>query len=403
MTPKSISVYKLTSALICLCIVIGLLYVGRSFFIPLTYGVFFAFMLKPICDRIERVVKNRVAAIILTMLTVGLVIGGVLSFFFFQIVEVVQEAENITHKLQTAGSKVLSYCGGLLGLNLREATAIIEGQVGDSIAQPMGILTSGLSTSGTLIANFTLIIIYIFFFLLYSTALRQFVQGQLSDEAKREGEQTLREIQHVAADYLGGMLTVMLVLGVLNSLGLYLIGIKYALVWGFLGALLAVIPYVGTTVGGLLPLLYAIATTGSLWQPLSVIILYVVVQFVEGNFITPKIVGNSVKINALAAILSIILGALIWGLAGIILAIPLLAMVRIILDHIVPFKPVALLLSDDLYDQSDKYLEEFDQPKYRLSSLFIKRNKVVLKTDRQVPDEVSKSNPQIISDTEAQQ
>ncbi|WP_020570581.1 AI-2E family transporter [Neolewinella persica] len=401
MSANTLSIHKLTSALICLCIAISMLYIGSSFFIPLTYGIFFAFMLKPICDRFERVVKNRVLAIILTLLSVGLLIGMIIYFFFFQISQVLGEAGNIVAKLEEASNAVMAYFGELLGYTTRETSAIIEEEVTSAINKPFGMLTVGLSTSGILLANFALVVIYIFFFLLYSTAVRRFVQGQFSDSAKKEGEETLREIQHVAANYLGGMLTVMLVLGVLNSLGLYLIGIKYALVWGFLGALLAVVPYVGTTVGGLLPFMYAIATTDTVWQPTAVVILYVTVQFVEGNLITPKVVGNSVKINALAAVVSIILGALIWGIPGVILSIPLLAMFRIILDHIPSFKPVALLLSDELYAESNRYLNEYNHPQYRLSSLFQKRKQRQIVTSKNAAppsDEVTKADAKVISD-----
>jgi predicted PurR-regulated permease PerM len=360
-------------------------------------------MLKPICDVFERVVKVRVLAIVLTLLSLGLVISLVLYFFYFQVSQVLGEADNVAARLAEAGNELLVYFGELLGYTTGETSAIIEEEVTSAVNSPFDMLSAGLSTSGILLANFTLVVIYIFFFLLYSTAVRKFVQGQFSDSAKKEGEETLREIQHVAASYLSGMLTVMLVLGVLNSAGLYFIGIKHALVWGFLGALLAVVPYVGSTIGGLLPFMYAIATTGTVWQPTAVVILYAVVQFVEGNFITPKIVGNSVKLNALAAVLSIILGALIWGIPGVILSIPLLAIVRIIMDHITSFKPVALLLSDDLYADSDKYLEDYNHPKYRLSSLILNRKltAVTFSEDATPPtDEVGQSDTQVIPDTE---
>ncbi|MFK8161208.1 MAG: AI-2E family transporter [Lewinella sp.] len=404
MSATTLSIHKLTSALICLCIAIAMLYVGSSFFIPLTYGIFFAFMLKPLCDIVERIVKNRVVAIIITLLSVGLIISLVILFFFFQISEVLGEADNVVAKLEKAGNDFLTYCGQLLGYTTRETNAIIEEEVTSAVNKPFGMITIGLSTSSILLANFTLVVIYIFFFLLYSTAMKRFVQGQFSESAKKEGEETLREIQHVAASYLGGMLTVMLVLGVLNSIGLYIIGIKYALVWGFLGALLAIVPYIGTTIGGLLPFLYAVATTGTYWQPGAVLVLYFFVQTVEGNFITPKIVGNSVKINALAAVISIILGALLWGIPGVILAIPLLAMIRIVLEHITPFKPVGLFLSDDLYAKSNRYLNEYNHPKYRLSSLLRKRKQatIVLSEHTAPPtDEISKPDTEVIPNPEA--
>ena len=125
----------------------------------------------------------------------------------------------------------------------------------------------------------------------------------------------------------------MAILAVLNSIGLLIIGIKYAVFWGVLAALLSIIPYIGTTLGGTLPFLYAVATAGNWWQPLTVVALYAFIQQIEGNIITPKVVGNSVSINPMVALLAIILGGFIWGIAGIILAIPITGVVKILLDH----------------------------------------------------------------------
>ena len=113
----------------------------------------------------------------------------------------------------------------------------------------------------------------------------------------------------------------MLILGVLNSFGLWLIGIDYPVFWGFLGAFLAIIPYIGTAIGGLLPFLYALATTSTLWQPMAVIGWFVLVQQIEGNLITPKVLGSSVKVNPFAAIFALFFGGYLWGIPGLILAI----------------------------------------------------------------------------------
>jgi len=402
MTSTRFSIQKLAYALICLCIVLSVLYIGSSFFVPMTFGILFAFMLKPACDRIESVVGNRVVAILLTLLMLSLIIGGVFSFFAFQIGGVISEADNILSNLQSAATRTLNQCGAWFGMSARQTTRFFDENFLNSVLAPFSILTSGLSASGYVIGNTFLTTLYTFFFLLYRSAFKNFLIGQFRDAAQDEGERTIQEIQNVASDYLGGMLTVMLVLGVLNSLGLWAIGIQYPLVWGFLGALLAVIPYVGTTLGGLLPLLYAIATTTTFWQPAAVVVLYGSIQFLEGNLITPKIVGNSVKINALAAIISLILGAAFWGLAGLVLSIPLLAMLRIVLDHIKPLKPLALLLSDDLYDHSHIFLDEYHKPEYRITSLFRKRGapRVTSESSQtgKPTDTVGQPDPEIIPD-----
>ncbi|MFT4685974.1 MAG: putative PurR-regulated permease PerM [Neolewinella sp.] len=400
------SVQKLAYVLICLCIVLSVLYICSAFFVPLTFGILFAFMLKPLCDKVEHVFGNRVLAILITLLLVGFFIGGVFTFFFIRVSAVVSEADNIVQNLQDATVEVLNQCGAWFGLSARETSRYFDERFLNAVTEPFSILTSGLSASGYVIGNFLLAILYTFFFLLYRSAFRNFLIGQFRDSAQAEGEHTIKEVQHVASDYLSGMVTVMLVLGVLNSLGLWAIGIQYPLVWGFLGALLAVIPYVGTTLGGLLPLLYAIATTATFWQPAAVIILYSTIQFVEGNLITPKIVGNSVKINALAAVISLIFGAAFWGLAGLVLAIPILAMVRIIMDHIKPLKPIALLLSDDLYDHSDTFLTEYHKPEYRITSLFNKKDYILtqpwLTSTLKPANTVSQPDAEVIPDTKTE-
>lgn len=367
------SVQRVAYYLICISTILFILYVGQAFFIPITFGVFLAFMLKPLRDWFEKFIPSRVVAILLSFLSIFLIVGGVLSFFMFQIREVITSADNIVASLGESGNVVLRWCGSRLGWTEMETSDFITEHVSTFFEAPLGILTTGLSTSGLIISNFILVGIYAFFFLLYSTAFKRFALGQFTDDSQLEGMQTLREVQSVASGYLGGMLTVMLVLGVLNSLGLYLIGIRYALLWGFLGALLAIIPYIGTLIGGLLPVLFAVATTGTVWQPVAIVILYSVVQTVEGNIITPNVVGKSVKINALAAVLAIIFGAYFWGFAGLLLAIPILAILRIVMEHVEALKPVALLLSDDLYEHSIRFLGDYNQPKHRLSSFLRKK------------------------------
>lgn len=407
MIAGNFSVQRLAYYLLSFCAVLAMLYVGRSFFIPIAYGVFFAFMLKPLRDRIERFIPNRVVAILLSFLLILLVVGGVVFFFALQIGEVISGADNIVANLTDSVNGIILFCGDYLGWTRVETTDFFEENISSGIEEPFGILTSGLSTSSVIITNLALMFLYTFFFLLYSTAFKRFALGQFTDEAQLEGMQTLREVQSVASSYLGGMGTVMLVLAVLNSVGLYFIGVPYALLWGCLGALLAVIPYIGTFLGGLLPTLYTFAITDTYWQPLAVIILYAVVQSIEGNLITPKIVGNSVKVNALAAVLALIFGAFVWGFAGLIIAIPLIAMLRIIMEHIDPLKPVALLLSDDLYDHSIRFIGQYNQPRHRLSR-FLLSNKPVAPVRltgrlRKPLNGVRQPDAEVIANAEAQQ
>ena len=403
---QSVSFQRIAHFLICLSIVLYALYAGSSFFIPLTYGMFFALMLQPACRRFEQLIHNRMLAVILTLITASIIVLGVIMFFFNQVQAILTEADDIYAGLQETLYEWAEYGGGSFGLSGDEVQVYIDRAITSVSDEPFGIVSTGLSTSGVLLANFSLVMIYTFFFLLYRTAVKNFVLGQLSDRDQGEGLQTMNEVQQIAKSYLGGMGLVMLILGILNSLGLFAIGLDYFLVWGFLAAVLGIIPYIGTVIGGLLPFVFAIATTESVWQPLLVVVLYMTVQFVEGNFITPKVLGGSVKINALAAIIAVILGSFFWGVAGIIIAIPLLAMVRIVLTHIESLRPIALLLSDDLYERSDEFLNSYYGPQFRLANLFKGRAQLRVKTPKaglthqHGTQQVSHPNPEVVADPE---
>jgi predicted PurR-regulated permease PerM len=240
---------------------------------------------------------------------------------------------------------------------------------------PIGFIKTGLATSTTLLFNIVFAILGIFFFLLYRTGIQNFMLMQFAPPSRKEFQQVLHQIRVTVQHYLYGMLTVIGILAILNSSGLALIGIGYPLFWGALGAMLAIIPYIGTTIGGILPFIYAVATTSTLWQPLGVILLYGTIQSIEGNLITPKVVGSSVNINPFIALISILLGGTVWGIAGIILALPAVAVIKLIFDHIDFLKPVGLLMSDDVHREEDKFLTEYDKDEYRLVNLLRERQK----------------------------
>jgi predicted PurR-regulated permease PerM len=149
------------------------------------------------------------------------------------------------------------------------------------------------------------------------------------------------------------MLFLTIVIGLANSIGLLIIGIDNPFLFGFLGAALAIIPYIGTTMGAIIPAIYAFVSYDSIWTAVAVAILFWVVQLVSDNFLTPRIVGGSLQINALTAILSLFVGAAVWGLAGMILFLPFAAMIRVICQEFDELKPVALILGEHNKKESD--------------------------------------------------
>ena len=190
-----------------------------------------------------------------------------------------------------------------------------------------------------------LTLVYTFLFLLYRTAFKEFILYHFRGGKRDRAEEMVTKIQKVAQNYFFGIILIIIILGTLNGTGLWIIGLDYPFLFGFFAALLAIIPYIGTFIGGLLPTLYALINYDSIWTAVAVVGLYVSVQAVEGNILTPKIVGSRVSLNPLIALVSLFIGGLIWSIAGMILFIPIIGILKVIFDSIDTFKPYGLLLS----------------------------------------------------------
>ena len=157
---------------------------------------------------------------------------------------------------------------------------------------------------------------------------------------------TVDAIQRVIGSYLSGLIIVILIVAILNSVGLMIVGVPYPIFFGVFASILTIIPYIGILIGALLPALFVLAVTGSIVKPLIVIGIFAFVQFLEGNFITPYITGSKVSINPFAAILALIVGGHIWGAAGMVLAIPAIAVAKVLFDSYEPLEPFGFLLCD---------------------------------------------------------
>jgi predicted PurR-regulated permease PerM len=184
--------------------------------------------------------------------------------------------------------------------------------------------------------------IYIFLFLLYRERFNDFLLAVWPASSLSWKS----EIQAVIRGYISGLTLVTLIAAVLNSIGLLLLGIDHAIFFGFLSGTLTMIPYIGITIGAALPTLLALVTKDSGWYAVGVIAVHGFVQFLEGNFITPKITGSKISINALAAIVALLVGGKIWGIAGMILAVPAVGILKILLSYSNSLKPFVILLED---------------------------------------------------------
>ncbi|MBN8578483.1 MAG: AI-2E family transporter [Cytophagales bacterium] len=327
--------YKL---LVVLGLIITATVLASDIVIPILISGIFAVVLLPFIKRAEKKVSPTLAIVI--VLVVASLIFICLSWLTIsQVSALVKDLPNLETKFNTLIDRVSSELQDKFGMSAREQNQLLK----NSLANLGGYATNLFAATTNIISLLVQVPIYIFLFLIYREKFKAFILAFLVDES----EITWRsEVEGVIQGYISGLLLVTLIIAVLNSVGLLLLGIDHAIFFGVLSGVLTIIPYVGIFIGATLPVIMALLTKDSIWYAIGVVAIFSFVQFLEGNFITPRITGSKVSINALAAIVALLIGGKILGIAGMILAIPALGVVRIILSHTRYLKPFVILIED---------------------------------------------------------
>ena len=361
-----------------LVVIIGggyLLMAGRGLLFPLFFAVFFSFLLMPLEKAIYTRIRSKFVSVVSTILIVTAAIGGLMFLFGNQLFYIVRDMASIQDQLKAGLQQFLTFIDeNIPYVDVPADQESLDRTIGKILEAPVRFIGAGISDVAGFILNALLTLIYTVFILIYKDAFKDFFMIQFAKDKREEIKVILIETVHLIQRYLRGMVTVIFILAILNCVGLLIIGVKYAIFWGVLAACLVIIPYIGTTLGGTLPFLYAMAT-GEPWQPWAVVGMYVIIQQLEGNFITPKIVGSSVKLNPFFALIAVVVMGSLLGIGGIVLAIPICAVLKLVAEEIDILKPLALLMDKDLMKKRHLFFGKYDRDDYRLGSLLKEEEK----------------------------
>ncbi|TGE23876.1 AI-2E family transporter [Hymenobacter aquaticus] len=307
---------------------------------PLFLATLLAILLLPVHQRLRRWHLPQVLAISLTVLLTTAVLAGLLYFLYTELVQLTRELPGLQAKLTLLISQLQAWIDHTLGLSNEQQLSWLSqlGREAGSWAARAVASVSGWAL------GFGLIPIYVFLLLYYRPLLVTFlvrVFGRGHSAAHVTG--ILTDTKALMLRYVQGLLMEALLVAGLDAAGLFIIGLEHALL---LGVLLNFIPYVGSIIATIVPMLLALATTDSLLYPAAVLGLFIVVQLIDNEILVPRVVASQVKINALAAVLAVLLGNAIGGVIGMFLALPTLAVLKTIFDRIEPLKPYGMLLGD---------------------------------------------------------
>lgn len=357
-----ISFSNLFYALASLMALTAILWFAKPLLVPACFSALFAFIMYPIVKWFRKLGLKKILAIAVSLFSVLVVVLGIIVLFSTQIIRIASEYTNFLNKMESTLEKSVTFLNATVQIIPDiEADSLIDRLTEFFSDSSFLIISDTVSFTGSFITFIVLTFTYAFLILFYSDHLTEAI-SRFSPKIHRENfKQMLKEVQQVGQEYFTGMLLLILILGVLNSVGLLIIGIDYAFFFGFLAAILAIIPYVGTTLGGLVPTLYALMTYDSYWYPAGVIGVFWLIQFVEGNFLSPKIVGGNMQINALFAIFSLIAGGVLWGIPGMILFLPMVAVLKVICSHYEELKPIALLIGERMEPVEEVELNTYEK------------------------------------------
>jgi predicted PurR-regulated permease PerM len=319
---------------------------GQVLLVPLVWAILLTLMVLPLAEWWERKIKIRALASVITVLMLITAVGGVLVLLTWQAIGLAKDGPAIAEKFTSSVEEFRHFADAELGLPFDEQPGHFKVQFADATSGMAGRIGTTLQSTLTSVALMVVIPIYMFFLLTYRELFHRFVSKMTLSKNKTHIFHTLNDVSHTVQRYLRGVGIEVVIVAVLVLILFLVLGIRHALFFAVLVALLNVIPYLGVLIGSTISVAYAFFTTDNLLTPILVFVFLWVIQIIDNNFVVPYVVGQQIKLNPLAIILVVVLGGLVWGISGMILFIPILGMIKVIMDESPDLKHYGSLLGE---------------------------------------------------------
>ncbi|WP_048920694.1 AI-2E family transporter [Rufibacter radiotolerans] len=337
---------KSTIILLGIILLVYVMFIMADILIPVAFSLLLAILLNPLNNRFQRMGIPKVVAILLTLLIAITALGIILYFLSTQIIQFGEMVPALKLKFSQILSDIQRYAETTFGISIQKQTQFLK----DTASSGKALVGQTVSSVLGIFSLLFLIPVYIFLFLLYKPLILNFLFEVFSNKNTRYVAEILHETKSAVQSYIVGLLIEASIVAVMNSVALTLLGVPYAILLGVIGAILNMIPYIGGLVAILLPVLIATVSQEGYTTQLAIIGAYAVIQFIDNNVLVPRIVSSKVQLNALVSILAVLLGGALWGVSGMFLSIPFMAVVKIVFDRIEELKPWGKLLGEQIPD-----------------------------------------------------
>lgn len=337
---------RMTIVMLGLILLVTIMREAKSILVPLLVSGLLAILISPFTSMLEKWRIPKAISVMISVISLLVIISALAYFFYNQVLRFSGDLS----LLEARVSYYLDEFNNFLETHLEGAVPISADSIQNSIFQYLyenaGNLTQGAIATASSLTMIFIMPVYIFLFLYFRRFLAEFILMLFEEKDKIKVRNVLYKVKQVVKNYIAGMFVVILILAVLNSIALLSLGIKHAFLFAGFAALLNVIPFLGPFIGAILPITYAFLTKDSLWYTFGVFFAFYIIQLFESNLFTPKIVGGKVSMNPLMTIIALFIGNFIWGLAGMILFIPGMAILKVIFDEVEGMEAYGFLLGD---------------------------------------------------------
>ncbi len=316
------------------------LYYAKPFLVPFCIAGLIAMLFLPIGRKLEKSGFSRGIATLICVLLLLLIITGIIILITWQVTNLINDLGNIEDRIQSAWKQLSNFISKAIGISREQQEQVIEQQSENGNGWIASISVSLLG----LVVNFVLMLVYVFLFMHYRRRIKNFILQIVPKKEDDNTEDALEDIKKISQQYLTGMGLMIICLWIMYSISFSILGLKHAIFFAILCGLFETVPFVGNLVGNSLAVLMAFTQGGGMPMVIGIIMMYGLIQFFQTYILEPLVVGTEVNINPLFTILGLVIGELVWGIPGLVLAIPLMGIVKIICDHIPSLKPYGYLM-----------------------------------------------------------
>jgi predicted PurR-regulated permease PerM len=336
----TITTSSIIKKLLVLFLVFAALYFAKNFLMPLAIGGVLATIFLPLTSWLESKKVPKIISALICLLLLLIAIAGIGSLLGWQIYELSNDFEIIKLKSIQLTGQIQIIIFNNLGIPIEKQSQFLGNQqpfIRDVIQEMATSLSSIFTYS-------ILILVYVLFLLYYRNHIKNFLLKLSPPSQREEMQNVIYSVTKVSQQYLLGLSKMIVCLWFMYGIGFSVLGVKNAIFFAVLCGLLEIIPFIGNITGIIITIFVAVVQGVGFPVVLGIMGIYGIVQFIQGWVLEPLIVGSHVKINPLFTIIALVIGELVWGLIGIFLAIPLMAMFKIVCDHIDTLKPYGYLI-----------------------------------------------------------